>query len=70
MKKKPLKILGHRRQELNPSWEDANRWLHTIAQLRQGKGICPKGVYRFKTFEEADEWMNRMLAKSSLEPRP
>ena len=23
-----------------------------------------KGVYRFKTHEEADEWMNRMLARS------
>ena len=69
MNKKPLKILGHRRQALNPSWEDANRWLHTIADLRRGKGICPRGVYRFKTFKEADEWLNRMLAKSSLEPR-
>lgn len=70
MNKKPLKILGRRRQDINPSWEDANRWLHTITQLRQEKGICPRGVYRFKTFEEADEWMNRMLAKSSLEIRP
>ena len=25
---------------------------------------APKGVYRFKTHEEADEWMNRMLARS------
>ena len=23
-----------------------------------------KGVYRFKTHQEADEWMNRMLARS------
>jgi hypothetical protein len=27
---------------------------------------CPKGVYRFKTHEEADEWMTKMLARSSL----
>jgi hypothetical protein len=25
---------------------------------------APNGVYRFKTHEEADEWMNRMLARS------
>jgi hypothetical protein len=25
---------------------------------------APKGVYRFKTHEEADEWMMRMLARS------
>ena len=24
----------------------------------------PKGVYRFKTHEEADEWINRMLARN------
>ena len=27
---------------------------------------APKGVYRFKTHEEADEWMNRMLARSQI----
>ena len=26
-----------------------------------------KGVYRFKTHEEADEWMNRMLARSQTQ---
>jgi hypothetical protein len=25
---------------------------------------APKGVYRFKTHEEADAWMSRMLARS------
>ena len=25
-----------------------------------------KGVYRFKSHEEADEWMNRMLARSQM----
>jgi len=27
---------------------------------------APKGVYRFKTHEEADAWMTKMLARSSL----
>ena len=27
---------------------------------------APKGVYRFRTHEEADEWMNRMLARSQI----
>jgi hypothetical protein len=26
-----------------------------------------KGVYRFRTHEEADEWMNRMLARSQTQ---
>ena len=70
MNKKSIKILGRRCQTMNPSWQDANRWLHTIGKLRKGKGICRKGDYRFKTFEEADEWMNQMLVKSSLEIQP
>jgi hypothetical protein len=28
---------------------------------------APTGVYRFKTHEEADEWMNRMLARSQIQ---
>jgi hypothetical protein len=27
---------------------------------------CPKGVYRFKTHEEADQWMTKMLARSGM----
>jgi hypothetical protein len=26
-----------------------------------------RGVYRFKTHEEADKWMNRMLARSQMQ---
>lgn len=29
---------------------------------------CPRGVYRFKTHEEADAWMMRMLARSGMTP--
>jgi hypothetical protein len=40
----------------------------TGAQLHQSfkHRWMPKGVYRFKTHEEADEWMIRMLARSGL----
>ncbi len=27
---------------------------------------CPRGVYRFKTHEEADAWMTKMLARSGM----
>jgi hypothetical protein len=40
----------------------------TAAQLHQAfkHRWMPKGVYRFKTHEEADAWMTKMLARSSL----
>jgi hypothetical protein len=36
--------------------------LHTAFKHRW----CPKGVYRFKTHEEADAWMMKMLARSGI----
>lgn len=40
----------------------------TAAELHQSfkHRWWPKGVYRFKTHEEADAWMTQMLARSSL----
>lgn len=40
----------------------------TGAQLHKSFGHrwWPKGVYRFKTHEEADAWMTKMLAQSDL----
>ncbi len=37
--------------------------LHTSLKHRW----AAKGVYRFKSHEEADEWMNRMLARSQIQ---
>ena len=33
----------------------------TVNQLR-GCGLIPKGVYRFRSHQEADEWMMRQIA--------
>ena len=40
----------------------------TAAQLHKAfkHRWWPKGVYRFKTHEEADAWMTKMLAQSDL----
>ena len=42
--------------------QEAAVQLHKTFQLRW----APKGVYRFKTHEEADAWMTKMLARSTL----
>src|SRR6185436_12934307 len=42
--------------------QEAAVQLHKTFQHRW----APKGVYRFKTHEEADKWMAKMLARSSL----
>lgn len=65
-----VKVIGQRRNEIPAPPEDTHSWLQTILELRGTKGICPPGVYRFHTFEEADQWMLEMIAQNSLEPRP
>jgi hypothetical protein len=64
-----IKIVGRRSGQIAPTLENARVLLRTMRQLRGGKGICPRGVYRFKTFEEADEWMIKMIARSTLANR-
>ncbi len=43
------------------SLSDASILLDTISKL-QGEKIIPKGVYRFLSFKEADEWAMKMIA--------
>jgi len=60
----PVKIVGRRR----PPKVDVisfNQMQKTVNALRAGRGLVPKGVYRFKTFEEADAWLIRMMAEIS-----
>ena len=46
---------------------DADQWLRTVARLRCTKKVCRKGLYKFKTFEEADRWMENMILNNSQE---
>ena len=53
---------------LKPSLlSEADQWLRTVNKLRGADGVCKKGIYKFKTFEEADKWMERMILSSIQE---
>lgn len=41
---------------------------NTVNALR-GCGLIPKGVYRFQTHQEADEWMMRQIAANHARHR-
>jgi hypothetical protein len=51
--KKGMKVVGGR--NLPPFWERFNR-LQRTTYLLFGRGVSPKGVFRFKSFEEFEEW--------------
>ncbi|MFY9268219.1 MAG: hypothetical protein WAO55_00550 [Candidatus Manganitrophaceae bacterium] len=62
-----IKVVGKRRWKETETEKEYDVLLKTLQAIRGKQGICPKGVYRFGTFEEADQWMIRMVAKASAE---
>jgi hypothetical protein len=62
------KIVGRRTQ--TPNAFETGMKLQSLA-LEFHKSFknrwAPKGVYRFKTHEEADAWMTKMLARSQIQ---
>ncbi len=60
------KTVGQRK--LRDAWKFAMDGQKNANQLRRRfghSGLCPKGVFRFHSHEEADAWMTKMLAKSA-----
>ena len=44
--------------------DDVARLQRTLNRLR-GRGLVPRGLYRFSSFEEADRWMMSQIAHSA-----
>ena len=58
----PMKIVGRKgRPKVNV--ETANDFLKMVAVVRGHRPFMPKGVWRFKTFEEADAWKLQMMTR-------
>jgi hypothetical protein len=56
-----MKITGRRIKHKKGFSEELNRFLKSLIEFRRDNIFIPKGVYRFKTFEEAEKWRHRML---------
>lgn len=64
------KTVGRRRAEISDPFSYAMGLQRTANRLRAatvGRGLCPKGVFKFKSHEEADAWMWEMLARPAQE---
>lgn len=57
----PMKVVGRRRW--GRGFPAAAPLLRLNIKLRGDKPFHPQGVYRFRSFEESDEWTLRMLAR-------
>jgi len=56
------KVVGTRRCDRT----DAAALQRVLRAVRGTGALVPRGVYRFRTFEEADEWMIRMTARTHV----
>ena len=58
-----MKIVGSRRVDPPADFGVLQR---TMAGLRGTSALVPRGVYRFTSFEEADAWMIRTMARTHV----
>lgn len=61
----PSKVAG-RRREGAPTLAAAQTLQQTFRALRGGVGLAPRGLYRFSTFEEAQENVERLKRALSV----
>jgi hypothetical protein len=61
--KPEMKILSRKRSGIKKGLEAANGFLKLVLSLRGIKKFFPKGIYRFKTFQEADAWSLKMMQR-------
>jgi hypothetical protein len=57
-----MKIVG-RRKTAKVDLNSVGGFLKMANILRAGKPFLPKGVHRFKTFEESNEWSLKMITR-------
>lgn len=55
-----MRIVGRRRTDR----DIPGALQRTMAELRGTHAVVPRGVYRFRSFEEADAWMTRTMART------
>ena len=57
-----MKVVG-RRKDPSPTLENVRALQGLLRDLRGKNPFLPRGVYRFKSHQEADEWQMRMLTR-------
>jgi hypothetical protein len=64
-----MKVIG-RQKKMRAGLEAMNGLLELAIELRGHKPFAPRGIYRFKSYEEADEWRMKMLTRASVDRLP
>lgn len=68
-KKGDMKILG-RRKPYSGGLEGTQGFFELMIKLRGDQPFLPKGVHRFKTYDEEREWTLKMLTRPRADRLP
>ncbi len=60
-----MKIVGKMRRHKKGFSEELNRFFQLILEFRRDDIFIPRGVFKFRTFEEAEKWRHKMLRGKS-----
>ena len=55
------RVIGRRVAPPADTWTDVDGLAALAVELRQRRPLCRVGVFRFRSFEEADTWMRGEL---------
>jgi len=66
---KGVKVVGWRKG-VGKGFSEVNAFLNLVITLRGKKPFIPRGVHRFFSFQESQEWSIRMMARSSNPAHP
>ena len=62
----PTRVVGRRRRSAG-GLNAAAPFLDLVRGLRRGKPFIPKGLHRFRTFDESQAWSVKMMSRSRLD---
>jgi len=60
-----MKMVGRKTGYVKGFSEELNKFFQLVIEFRKDKNFIPRGVFRFKTFEEAEKWRHKMLRGKS-----
>jgi hypothetical protein len=55
-----MKVIEKRSKYRKGFSEELNKFFQLVIEFRRDRIFIPKGIFRFKTFEEAEKWRYKM----------
>jgi len=64
-----MKVVGRRARQVRHSAAEALAFQDEVARMFGTGPLCDRGLFRFESFDEADEWLTEQRARKHRERR-